>query len=294
MTKQQAAARPRRWVSVVLWVLAFILMAMSAVYQRMTGPTHPLRGSYTAAGEQHHYKLLRSGTVGEDAAITLPDAGVASRVFFKRFKTDDRFTPVAMVPLPDEDGRVGALLPSQPMAGKLEYYIEVYDGQDTVRIPQAENVVIRFKGFVPAWALVPHVFFMFFAVLWAFRALFEALFNRKGIRALSWTTFVLMFIGGLILGPLVQYFAFGDAWTGVPFGWDLTDNKTLLMWLCWLGAIIAVGIRGPLKPSARWAVVAAGIVTVGIYLIPHSMFGSELDYAKVDEGVPVEEAITQG
>jgi len=32
----------------------------------------------------------------------------------------------------------------------------------------------------------------------------------------------------------VQHYAFGQLWTGVPFGWDLTDNKTLLAALAWV------------------------------------------------------------
>lgn len=289
----QAPPPDRRWVAPVLWIVAFILMGMSAVYQRLTGPTNPLRGSYAVNGEQFRHKLLRSGTSGKDAAITLPDPGpgVAGRLFYKRHKTADRFTAVVMQV---EIGKLAGLLPTQPMAGKLAYYIELYDGADRVRLPQSGEVVIRFKGAVPLWALAPHVFFIFFAVLWAFRTLFEAVLNRGAVRALAWTTFILMFVGGLIFGPVVQYYAFGEAWTGVPFGWDLTDNKTLLMWLCWLVAVIASGVRGPLKRRARWVSVAAGVITVLIYLIPHSMFGSELNYAKVDEGVPVTEAIGQG
>ena len=292
MDKQQQTAKPRRWVSVVLWILAFILMGGSAVYQRMTGPTHPMRGGYEIGGETYKHKLLRSGTVGEDAEITLPDSGSAVHIYYKRYKTDDNFTRVVMVP---KDGKLAGRLPTQPMAGKLEYYIEAYDGADKVRLPSdGRNVIIRFKGAVPSWALVPHIFFMFFAVMWAFRVLFEAALNRQGIRLLSWATFILMFTGGLVLGPTVQHFAFGEAWTGVPFGWDLTDNKTLLMWLCWLVAVIIIGVKGPLKPRARWAALIAAVITVLIYLIPHSMFGSELDYGKLEEGVPVTEAIGQG
>ena len=45
---------------------------------------------------------------------------------------------------------------------------------------------------------------------------------------LTFLTMGSLFLGGMLLGPIVQNFAFGDYWTGIPFGWDLTDNKTLL------------------------------------------------------------------
>ena len=45
-----------------------------------------------------------------------------------------------------------------------------------------------------------------------------------------------MIPGGFILGPLVQKFAFGEYWTGWPFGGDWTDNKTLAALVAWLVA----------------------------------------------------------
>ncbi len=54
---------------------------------------------------------------------------------------------------------------------------------------------------------------------------------------LYWTLF-LFIAGGMILGPLVQYFAFGELWTGIPFGWDLTDNKTLIALIFWILAVV--------------------------------------------------------
>ena len=36
----------------------------------------------------------------------------------------------------------------------------------------------------------------------------------------------------------------------------------------------------------RIGIVLASIVMVGVYLIPHSLRGSELDYSQLDQGVP--------
>ena len=48
---------------------------------------------------------------------------------------------------------------------------------------------------------------------------------------------MLLFAGGMILGPVVQNFAFGELWTSVPFSWDLTDNKTLVAFTFWIIAV---------------------------------------------------------
>ena len=46
--------------------------------------------------------------------------------------------------------------------------------------------------------------------------------------------------------------------------------------------------------KGRAAIVLASIVMTVVYLIPHSLRGSELDYSQIDQGVPAEEAVTTG
>jgi len=75
----------------------------------------------------------------------------------------------------------------------------------------------------------------------------------------------------MILGPIVQKYAFGDLWTGFPFGYDLTDNKVLIAVVFWVAAFF-------LKKKSKWWVLAAAVIMLIIYLIPHSVLGSELDY----------------
>ena len=79
--------------------------------------------------------------------------------------------------------------------------------------------------------------------------------------------------GGMILGPIVQKYAFGELWTGIPFGWDLTDNKTLIAVAAWILAVIMNRKRE--KPGYT---IAAAVILLLVYSIPHSLFGSELDY----------------
>jgi hypothetical protein len=86
-------------------------------------------------------------------------------------------------------------------------------------------------------------------------------------------TLGLLIIGGLILGPMVQKYAFGELWTGIPFGWDLTDNKTLIGFIFWFIAVWKIRK----EDKYLWVIIAA-IVLLAIYSIPHSMFGSELNY----------------
>jgi hypothetical protein len=166
-----------------------------------------------------------------------------------------------------------------------------------VRVPSAsrEPPVIRFKGDVPAAWLIPHVLLMFLAILIGVRAGLGAVFRPRGLRGLAWITVAGITLGGLVLGPIVQRYAFGEYWTGFPFGYDLTDNKTLIMWLAWAGACLALRRReAPVSWPRRGAVLGAAAVMLAVYLIPHSLRGSELDYEQLDRGVPAHEAIKTG
>ena len=295
-----------RTISIVLWILAFMLMLGAGVYQRLTGPTHPMRGSIEVAGESVTYRLVRAAWTDEQARIELPnvpgvDGGVVS---WRRYPTEEAFSeqPLAL----DGENWI-ASLPIQPAAGKLEYSIDLsVDGSD-VRLPEAErgNAILRYRDPVPLGVLIPHIFFMFFAVLIAWRAGLAALVHPFGLRRLAWWALGLFTVGGMILGPIVQNYAFGAYWTGIPFGWDLTDNKTLVMWLAWLIAALAIervarrDARGTVEADrsgggVRTLVLVASVVTVFVYLIPHSVQGSELDYDAIEQGIPAEEAIGIG
>jgi hypothetical protein len=99
------------------------------------------------------------------------------------------------------------------------------------------------------------------------------------LRGLVWATIGSLVLGAFVLGPIVQKYAFGVWWSGVPFGYDWTDNKVLAELLGWLGAAVAVRVsRNP--RTARAAVLVATAVTLAVYFIPHSIFGSEYDYTR--------------
>lgn len=283
-----------RVLSVCLWICAFILMFLIGGYQRRTGPTYPVDGTLPAAtGETLSWTLLRSHETGVDAPVDVPAPSPTARgtLHWRRWPTTE---PLAAVPMEHADGRLAAALPSQPPAGKVEYRVEIQDGDRVHRLPETGTVVLRYKGAVPAAALIPHILFMFLAVTFGLRAGMEAIRGGPGQRWMTWATLVLLALGGLVLGPVVQWYAFGAAWTGVPFGWDLTDNKTLLMFLAWVGAAAVVGLRRPASPWQRRTILLACVLMLTVYLVPHSLFGSTLDYEQVDQGVDPTEAVEQG
>lgn len=272
------ATTSSRGVSAALWMAAFAVTLLLAVFQRMTGPSYPMRGvSQLAGGEEIRYRLPRSSQGRDTLAISLPNPGdgAAAVVEWRRYPTDEPYRELPM--RPTADGRLEAEIPRQPAAGKVEYVVRLAGAAGERVLPPGEPVVARFRDPVPAAVLVPHIILIFGSMLVSTRALLEV--ARRGApagRGLVLVAMGLLVCGGLLLGPLVQKAAFGAYWTGWPLGTDLTDNKTLWAFLAWLPATVAA-LSGR---RTRWAVVVGWVVMMGVFMIPHSLRGSELDWSQ--------------
>ena len=252
-----------------------------AVFQRMTGPSYPIRGTEVlASGEVVSFSLPRSNEGRDELRIGLRAPSNANRATleWRRYPTDEAFQSQAMSV--NADGEFETRIPPQPAAGKVEYRILLESAGEVVSIPENEAVVARYRASVPAHVLIPHILAMFLSMLVSSRALFEVL--RPGApraRGMVLGSMALLVVGGLILGPIVQKFAFGAFWTGWPYGHDLTDNKTLIAFLAWLPATVLAWRRA----ETRLAVTLGWVVMMGIFLIPHSVRGSQLDWSEIDQ-----------
>ncbi|MGB5530582.1 MAG: hypothetical protein WBQ32_11500 [Ignavibacteriaceae bacterium] len=271
-----------------LWLIAFVLTIVTAAYQRITGPTYPISGEVYLGDKLVEYKLDRThgGEGDHPIEIKVDDETICGELLWKRYKTNDEWTSFEMV---KQDGKLFASLPHQPPAGKLLYKLILQKNDEVVTFPEEGGVIIRFKGDVPLSFLIPHIIFIFGAMLLSTRTGLEY-FSARGrsrnagndiekFKSLTILTFIFVIIGGFILGPIIQYYAFGEFWTGFPFGHDLTDNKILVGFIGWLLALIALY---KFKNPKRW-IVFASILMFIIFLIPHSLLGSELDYKKLEK-----------
>ena len=264
--------------SILLWIIAIVLTVLTAAYQRMTGPTYPLSGETTLNGKTIKYALDRSHGGEDDHQIKIKtdDENISGVLEWKRYKTNDEWHPVEMK---YEKGILAGYLPHQPPAGKLMYRITLSKDSEKVFLNNNHPVVIRFKGDVPIFIIIPHVILIFMAMLFSTRTGLEFFNKEPNYKKLAYWTFGLLILGGMIFGPIMQKYAFDAFWTGVPFGIDLTDNKTLIAVIGWIIALVA--IKKSANPK-RW-VIFASILMFIVYLIPHSVLGSELDYNEMDK-----------
>jgi len=261
-----------------LWLLAIILTLVAATYQRKTGPTYPKKITTAVKGIEYESKLIRSHGGESDAPVTLSisDSEVTAKIKYKIFppKKDEEWIDIDFVREQNKKGEsvLIAKLPYQLPAGKLMYYIDINKEDRIESVFKDKPIVIRFKGDVPASILIPHIFFMFFGMMFANVAGLFAIAKRPKTKLYTTITFVLLLIGGMVLGPIVQKYAFLEYWAGIPYGWDLTDNKLLITFIFWVIAFI-----GNFKADRKYLTIIASIVTLIIFSIPHSMYGSELN-----------------
>jgi hypothetical protein len=301
-------------IGLVLWVVAFLLAASAMIYQRATGPTYPLKRTLTLDGKEHKYEFLRSHETGDGAPVSLSFPHEApplkATLHWRRFPKKEDYQAVPMqetrvrTTTKGDEGQLTtsqitkyeAVLPPQPAAGKVEYYVTVDLPQGTQRLPAGgDTVVLRYKDPVPDTVLIPHVTAMILVIIVGMRAGLSAVFQPSTTRRYAWVALTLMTVGGMTLGPIVQKYAFGEYWTGFPNGGDWTDNKMLFMWIAWLVACVVLGASTkPVTKIGRAATFIAALVMTGVYLIPHSMGGSQLDYSAVEQGVDPQDAIRTG
>lgn len=265
----------------LIWILAFIITLGAAYYQRKTGPTYPKRIDVKLNDTVYKIKLVRSLETDDKAQVILniDDPDIEAVLYYKRYKTIDKYESVRFV-YKEESFYAG--VPVQPPAGKLQYYIELTDSTGTRLYFKDNPVIIRFKDTVPWYVLIPHVLLMFMVMLFSTATGLMSVSKIPEYKKYGNWTLILLIAGGIIMGPIVQLLAFGELWTGVPLGWDLTDNKTLIALIFWILAVILNR-----KYDRPQYMALAALILLVIFSIPHSMFGSELDYStgEINQGI---------
>ena len=144
----------------ILWFLAFLITLSAAVYQRMTGPTYPKRLNVTVNNTVHELKLVRSLSLIEKSEVRLDlnDSNIGAKLFFKQYKSESEYQVADFNYRVDpKHGGFFAEIPQQPAAGKLQYYFEITDLNGSHSYLKDNPVVIRFKGDVPSFILIPHI-----------------------------------------------------------------------------------------------------------------------------------------
>jgi hypothetical protein len=260
---------------ILIWVFAFIFTVVIAAYQRRTGPTYPMSVKKEIGKEVINAQLIRTydGEDGAKVILNIPDTAIKGKIDYRKFKSFDSWTTE---PLLRNGATLMATLPHLDTAGKVMYHITLIKGNEQVLLNE-KPAILRYKGHVPMYVLIPHILIIFLAMLFSTITGLEAITNGSKTYLYTWITLITLFLGGLLLGPVVQKFSFGVYWSGWPFGHDLTDNKSLVAFIFWA---IALYVQYRNRDKKVWTLVASVVLLI-VFLIPHSMLGSEIDYTKL-------------
>ena len=280
--------RHPKTVSAMLWCLAIVLTLLTFLYQDTTGPTEPIKRDFQTAKGVVHTDFIRSENIGTDLTVMLLDPvpqGVTAEVKYRRYASNDQYKTLPMGKIEATTERhgstenvsgIGVRLPSlHERAGKYEYYVYISDGSGPpVSVTGDAPIFARYKAAVPTAVLVVHILVIFASMMFALRTVMESLRKKGSYVWMIWATLISLVLGAFVMGPLVQWYAFNVWWSGIPYGFDWTDNKVLVELAFWVFALV----MNTGKRRARWSVWIAGIVTLAVYFIPHSIFGSEYNY----------------
>ena len=174
---------------------------------------------------------------------------------------------------------------------KSYYYFAVADSfgnmkkvlsQDEV---QLSPFVLKYIGHVPLYILIGHILLIFLSVFFIVLATVHGVSFLRGSGDLypvaKYTLLATLscFLGGYPFGFAMNWYAFNGIWEGVPFGTDATDNKTQLLFVYLLFALISM--RGSLKKKPSFNLYTektTGYIALGSFLvmafvnlIPHSI-----------------------
>lgn len=181
-----------------------------------------------------------------------------------------------------------AELPQRDKGNSLEYAFEVDTGGGRkIRLPEGSRFLrLKYKGEVSLFVLIFHVIFMFGAFFFMVEAVMESIpvlrgtGDRKNLVSMIRWLMIFTFIGGFPLGFILNQQRFGVIWEGFPFGYDVTDNKTQLMFLFWLITVLLSwgSFTGNRKLRDRLserglaaAVIISFVLSLAVFLIPHSL-----------------------
>jgi hypothetical protein len=243
--------------------------------------------------------VIEHETVPKQVGDKIPNisakvTGAAQVNLIYRIGQEGEFVQIPMSRAPNQENVFTASLPHYPKATKAWYYIEAIkttpDGDVTVTLPDDSQpdftpILLKYEGVVPLYVIIPHVLCNFSAIFFSALTLFSAIDVRRGKRTMKEAvkfpliTFILMFLGFVPFGIAMNWFAFGVIWEAVPFGRDVTDNKSQIILLFWLATLILV--KGTLLGKGEeknlvsergyfTMVIVTMIVTIAMYAIPHS------------------------
>lgn len=287
-------------MKILRYILAFVITIGMLYIARTNSRGHPEFYSHTENGYIFDYtaasKSMENDSFRLSIKITGPFDEKVKPVLRSLKKEQDlstdpkKYGTIVLKPDDSLENVYFTILNTGDKGGRQLYYFEIRNNVGGrlayFTDPLGDPFVLKFIGHVPAFVLYSHIFFMFATVflisLGAIKGI-ELIQNKIGIRSLVVTytyAALVTFLGAYPFGFMMNHYAFGTIWEGVPFGTDATDNKTqllfvylLFMVLAGLGSLTHGKFGKDVFSSKTLGVLGllGFFLMLGIYLIPHSI-----------------------
>lgn len=189
-------------------------------------------------------------------------------------------------------------LPGLSKGERWFYYIEAEDTNGNIlNIPESVkegerqiNFYVTFEGTANRLLFISHIVLAITAVILWIHSVFYVVNHlttkerhniRLAFNSVLYGT-ISFFIFAFPVGGYIAHQVFGQAWSGIPFGWDITDNKSMVIFLYY--AILIYLMKGEFyrlevgkgnvisDNNFSYLVILGIILTIVIYNIPHSYF----------------------
>jgi len=214
-------------------------------------------------------------------------SGVSDSVLVKlHYYRQGVFTELEMHNLPGTD-YYGVEVPADTLGQRNYYYLEAMDGAgnravlprtaDDTYDSEYDYFQIRYEGKATFILLLSHILLMIMSLFLLIHALYYAmnyLFTGERETAIFRTVnigTIAFFITGFPIGCVIEKQVLGNYWEGVPFGWDITDSKTLIILVIW---VVLIWLQSKKKISvrtyAKWVIINT-IITIVLFMLPHSL-----------------------
>ncbi len=276
-------------------IVAFLFTLFLLAFTRKTTAVRSVDKMVEMQGVSIEHVTVPKQVGDEIPVISAKLVGASEIRLVYKIGKEGEYQSIKMSPKPGEENVFIASIPIHPKGMKAWYYLEAIDRRDSeevkITLPekssgQVDPIRLKFEGQVPAYVIIPHVLTIFAAIFFATLTLFTAVDIKKGKGTLARSVkycsvmFLFLFIGFFPFGWAMNYFAFGVLWEAFPFGRDVTDNKSQIMFLIWLSTLFTV--KGTVwgKGEGRNLVSDRGysslvifsfIATMIILAIPHSL-----------------------
>jgi hypothetical protein len=276
-------------------IIAFLFTLLLLFFTRKTTAVRSVYKMVEQDGVRIEHNTVPKQEGDEIPVIEARVKGASEVNLVYKIGKEGQYNFVEMSPEPGEENSYEASIPLHPKGMRAWYYLEATGESkgDEVKVTLPERnsgkvqpVRLKFEGKVPAYVVIPHVFSIFAAFFFATLTLFSAIELKRGKTTLNKSvrlcavTLLLLFIGFFPFGWAMNYFAFGVLWEAFPFGTDVTDNKSQIMFAFWLvtmflvkGTLLGRGEQKNLVSDRRYStlVIVSFIATILIVAIPHSM-----------------------